>query len=124
MFSLRVVAAALTVLILTAGTGVAAEDHRETLYERQFADGFVANEQAYIVMKVPEGYLDVRLEVDCNLHVGTITLSKPFTEEVGIVCDGLLERVVADGLEPGYYYGVASFTGVNGVDVRVTGVPA
>lgn len=120
----RIAAIALATLLLPAFAGAAAaQAERETFYERHFAEGFVANEQSYIVFALPAGAQDLRLEIDCNLHVGTFTVVNPSTGSVlSTACDGDLARIVLRGLTPGYYYGVASFTGVNGAVVRVTGV--
>lgn len=115
-----------TALLLLAMTPLsAAHGDRVTLYEQEFAPGFVGSQQQYLVLVVPEGYDDVRLEVDCNLHVGGITITGWLGQEAAVLCDGLFERtVLSEPLTPGYYYGAASFTGLNGVTVRVTGFAA
>lgn len=97
---------------------------RSVLYEQEFAPGFVGNQQQYVIIVVPEGHTDVRIEVDCNLHVGAISIMRVFGSEVAVICDGLTDRAVTTTqMEPGYYYGAASFTGINGVTVRITGIP-
>ena len=113
-------------LLLLASPVLAADGERTVLYERLFADGFVANEQAYMVFEVPEGSTDVAFELSCNLHAGTLTLLPvDATGHMGspysVVCDGLLERAVLQGeLPAAYYYGAASFSGLNGVRFRVS----
>lgn len=113
--------AAMTLLAMPAH---ATEGDRVVVYDRLFADGFVANEQAYVVFEVPAGLHDVAFELDCNLGVGTLSLVGGAMGSEGTAwsgeCDGLTARVAGTALVPGYYYGVASFTGVNGVVFRAT----
>lgn len=110
-------------LICLLVTPLASAGERVVLYEETFARGFVGNQQEYLVIFVDERHDGIRLEVECNLHTGVIALySNSGSGSATVVCDGLFERVILDHMEPGYWYGVASFSGVNGVVVRVTAV--
>lgn len=113
----------MSVLLLALLPAADAAADRVVLYEREFAEDFVANEQAYLVIVVPEGFSDVRFEVDCGLSVGAVVLFGSGGDSYDATC--ALATVQNDAaVGPGYYYGVASFSGLNGATLRLTGTPS
>ena len=97
-------------------------DARELLLREEFTGGFVGNEQEYLAFEVPSGYVAIRGHLLCNLHVGSVTLIGPTTVE--LPCHATSSLTTVDAMMPGYYYGVASLSGVNGAALEITGVAA
>lgn len=93
---------------------------RVILFERDFAQGFIANEQAYLVIVAPEGHTAMKFEVSCGLSVGSLVLVGPHGDTFDALC-GLASTQSTAEVAPGYYYGYASFTSVNGATLRLTG---
>lgn len=120
LFDRRILAS--SVLLLAFVPAADAAD-RAVLYEREFAEDFVANEQAYLVIVVPEGFSDLRFEVACGLSVGTVVLYGSSGDSYDAAC-ALATSQNNAAVGPGYYYGVASFSGLNGATLRLTGTPS